>query len=161
DTQSSQTGPAPNDRMGAVRHALQTAYAQAGEAWRARDAAALMQMGTSDFTQNMPDGQTISPAEAQAATNERFAPTRQVTRYTIQIESLALNGPEAIATVDEQITMTFADPAGKPHVRDQSTRARMIWIETPDGWRIRQSDYLTASMKVDGVKVPPLGVPGA
>src|SRR5262249_8704400 len=49
-----------------VRNELQAAYARAGEAWRDKDAAALMRMVTPDFTQRMPDGQIIPYAMAEA-----------------------------------------------------------------------------------------------
>jgi ketosteroid isomerase-like protein len=143
----------------AVWQELQSAYAQAGEAFRQKDAASVLDQVTHDFTQRMPDGQVISLTEAEAALNEWFATTDQVSRYSVQIESLAVQGEEAVAVVRETVMTTFSDPTGRSHERKQMNTARVTWLRTVRGWQIRHSEYLAAKMTVDGVPVQPLGVP--
>lgn len=143
----------------AVQRELEAAYEQAGHAFRQKDAASVLDRVTHDFTQQMPDGQTISLSEAEAALNEWFATADQVKRYSVQIDSLTVQGVEAVAEVRETVTCTFADPAGKSHERAQTNTARMTWVQTDQGWQIRHSEYLTAKLTVDGVPVQPLGVP--
>jgi ketosteroid isomerase-like protein len=140
----------------AVRRELQAAYAQAGEAYWAKDAAALMRIVTPDFIQRMPDGQSFGAAEAEAALREWFATSDKVTRYDIQIGSVSLQGDEAIAEITENVTTTFADPTGQSHERAQANRSRVTWVRTAQGWQIRQSEYLNAKMTVDGKPVQPL-----
>jgi ketosteroid isomerase-like protein len=143
----------------AVRRELQAAYARAGEAYWAKDAAALMQMVTPDFVQRMPDGQTLGAAEAEAALSEWFATGDTLTRYDIRIGELAVQDSEAIAEVTENVTTTFADPAGRSHERVQANTSRVTWVRTAQGWQIRRSEYLTAKMTVDGKPVQPLMTP--
>ena len=79
--------------------------------------AALMQMVTPDFTQRMPDGQIIPYEIAEAGLKEWFATADRVTDYAVQIGALTVKGNEAVATVEESVAMTFADPNGRPHER--------------------------------------------
>lgn len=148
-----------DETTASVWQELQSAYAQAGQAFRQKDAASVLDQVTHDFTQRMPDGQIISLTEAEAALNEWFTTTDQVTRYSVQIDSLDVRGDEAVALVRETVTTTFSDPAGRSHERTQSNTARVTWARTPRGWQIRHSECLTAKMTVDGVPVQPLGVP--
>jgi ketosteroid isomerase-like protein len=142
-----------------VRQELQAAYARVGEAYRAKDAAALMQMVAPGFTQRMPDGQVIGAAEAQAALGEWFATTDAVTRYAVRIGAVAVTGDEARADIAEDVTTTFADPGGASHERVQSNTAAATWVRTPDGWRIRRTEYQTAKLTEDGQPVTPLYMP--
>jgi ketosteroid isomerase-like protein len=148
-----------DEAVGAVRQELEAAYQEAGQAFRQKDAASVLDRVTADFTQRMPDGQVLSLSEAEAAMIEWFATTDQVSRYSVQIDSLTVQGEEAVALVKESVTTTFADPTGKSHERAQTNTARVTWVQTERGWQIRHSEYLTAKMTVDGVPVRPLGVP--
>jgi ketosteroid isomerase-like protein len=148
-----------DEAVGAVRQELEAAYQEAGRAFRQKDAASVLDRVTADFTQRMPDGQVLSLSEAEAAMIEWFATTDQVSRYSVQIDSLTVQGEEAVALVKESVTTTFADPTGKSHERAQTNTARVTWVQTERGWQIRHSEYLTAKMTVDGVPVRPLGVP--
>jgi ketosteroid isomerase-like protein len=148
-----------DETTGTVRQELEAAYEEAGRAYREKDAASVLDRVTADFTQRMPDGQTISLSEAEAALTEWFATTDNVSRYSVQIDSLTVQGEEAVAVVKETVTTTFADPTGKSHERAQTNTARVTWLQTERGWQIRHSEYLTAKMTVDGKPVQPLGVP--
>lgn len=148
-----------DETTAAVWQELQAAYDQTGQAYRQKDAASVLDRVTHDFTQRMPDGQTISLSEAEAALNEWFATADQVSRYSVQIDSLTVQGEEAVAVVRESVTTTFPDPSGRSHERTQTSTARVTWVRTDQGWQIRHSEYLTAKLTVDGVSVQPLGVP--
>ena len=82
-----------------VRGELQAAYARAGAAWRAKDAAALMQMVTPDFTQRMPDGQIIPYEIAEAGLKEWLATADRVTDYAVQIGDLTVNTGTVVGDV--------------------------------------------------------------
>jgi ketosteroid isomerase-like protein len=139
-----------DDGAPAVREALTAAYARAGQAWRAKDAAALMQMVTPDFTQRMPDGQVIPYDAAEAGLREWLATTDKVTGYAVQIGTLTVKGNEAVAAVEENVSMTFADPSGRPHERVMANTSQVTWIRLGDGWQIRQTEYLAARITIDG-----------
>lgn len=148
----------PPGSEAAVRQELQAAYARAGQAWKQKNAADVMAMVTPDFIQKMPGGQTIGRQEAEMALNEWFATPDTVTRYSIQIRDLTVAGDEALALVDESVSMTYPDPQGQQHERVQANTAQMTWVRTATGWQIRHSEYLTAKMTVDGTPVTPLGM---
>jgi ketosteroid isomerase-like protein len=139
----------------AVQSEIEAAYARAGEAYRAKDAAALMGMVAPGFAQRMPDGQVIDAAEAEAALREWFETTDQVTRYGVRIGSLRVVGDEAVAEVTEDVTTTFADPTGKSHERVQANTADVTWVRMPTGWQIQRTEYRTAKLMVDGKPVTP------
>ena len=138
------------DAAGNVRDELQAAYAQAGAAWRDKDAGALMRMVTPDFTQRMPDGQVIPYAVAEAGLKEWLATADQVTEYAVRIGALTVKGDEAVATVEENVVMTFADPAGRPHERVMANTSHVTWVRLPGGWQIKQTEYLAARIMIDG-----------
>jgi ketosteroid isomerase-like protein len=139
-----------DNSVGTVRDELRAAYAHAGAAWRDKDAGALMQMVTPDFTQRMPDGQVIPCATAEAGLREWLATTDRVTDYTVQIGALTVSGDEALATVEESVAMTFADSGGRPHERVMANTSQVTWVRLPGGWQIRQTEYLAARILVDG-----------
>src|SRR6266581_144165 len=84
-----------------VRRELQAAYARAGQAWREKDAAELMQMVTPDFTQRMPDGQVIPYDVAEAGLKEWLDTADRVTEYAVKMGELTVKGNEAVAAVEE------------------------------------------------------------
>src|SRR3954447_7133395 len=118
-----------------VRQELQEAYAHAGQAFKAKDAAAVMQKVAPGFMQRMPDGTLIDAVEAEAAMREWFATADTVTRYAVQIGALTVQGDNAVAEVTEDVAMTFADPKGKAHERVQANTSEVTWVRTADGWR--------------------------
>jgi ketosteroid isomerase-like protein len=133
-----------------VRRELQAAYARAGQAWREKDAAALMQMVTPDFTQRMPDGQVIPYDVAEAGLKEWLDTADRVTEYAVKIGELTVKGNEAVASVEENVSMTFADPSGRPHERVMANTSQVTWIRLGDGWQIKQTEYLAARIMIDG-----------
>jgi ketosteroid isomerase-like protein len=133
-----------------VREELQAAYARAGQAYREKDAAALMQMVTPDFIQRMPDGQVVPYDVAEAGLKEWLATADKVTDYAVQIGALTVKGNEAVAAVEENVSMTFADPSGRPHERVMANTSQVTWIRLGDGWQIRQTEYLAARITIDG-----------
>jgi ketosteroid isomerase-like protein len=134
----------------AVRAELQAAYARAGQAYRNKDAAALMQMVTPDFTQRMPDGQVIPYNTAEAGLTEWLATADRVTEYAVRIGALTVKGNEAVATVEENVAMTFADPAGRSHERVMANTSQVTWVRLGDGWQIHRTKYLAARILIDG-----------
>jgi ketosteroid isomerase-like protein len=143
---------ASDDAVG-VRQELEAAYQRAGVAWKAKDAETLMQMVTPGFTQEMPDGQVIDAAEAEAGLREWFATADTVSHYDVRIDALDLGSGEAIAEVAETVSMTFPGPDGRQHERAQANTARVTWVRTEQGWRIGRSEYLTGKMSIDGMPV--------
>ena len=144
----------PQDSAGTeareTRERLGRAYEQAGEAYRKKDAAALMKLVTDDFSQRMPDGQVIRLDQVEPFLRDWFATADAVTDYEVRIGDLTLTGAEAVAMITENVTTRFAGPDGALHERTQANTARATWTHTPGGWRIRRSEYLDGRMLVDG-----------
>lgn len=136
-----------------ARQELQETYARAGTAWKARDAAAIMQAVAPGFTQVMPDGQAFDSGEVEAALREWFATADAVTAYDVRIDALRLAGDEAVADVAETVRMTFVGPDGRQHERAQSNTARDTWVRMGKGWKVRRSEYRTGTMSIDGQPV--------
>src|SRR5204863_1351623 len=113
---------------------------QAGDAFKAKDAAGVMQTVAPGFTQRMPDVTVIDAVAAEAAMKEWFATADTVTRYAVQIGALTVQGDNARAEVTEDITVTFADPVGQSHERVQTNTSEVTWVRTTDGWRIQRSN---------------------
>jgi hypothetical protein len=133
-----------------ARAALEAAYARAGAAYQRKDAATVMATVALGFTQKMPDGTVLTREEAEIGLAEWFKTADAVTQYRVTVGPLALQGGEAVATVDENVTCTFRDPIGGSHERVQANRAQATWIETAEGWKLWRSEYLAAQMTVDG-----------
>jgi hypothetical protein len=146
--------------MEAARRAIEAAYSAAGRAWHARDAAALMRMVAPGFTQTMPDGRVISRDEAAEGLAAWFAATDAVKAYDVRIRDLKPVDEAFVATVEEKVTTTFADPSGGQHQRVQQNTAEMAWVLSGASWHIQRSRYVAATMTVDGKPVDPLtGLP--
>jgi ketosteroid isomerase-like protein len=147
--------PSTGDIADTIRKELQAEYARSGKAFQEKDANTLMQMITPDFTQKMLDGQVISYEQIVPALQEWFRALKEVTHYEVKIEDLTLQGPDAVAVVRENVSTTFADPEGGSHQSVQTNTSRVVWTQTPSGWRIRQTEYLTANTLIDGVALTP------
>ena len=140
----------PDHGEQAVRAELQATYARAGQAYRDKDAAMLMRMVTPDFTQRMPDGQVIPHDVAEAGLKAWLATADRVTDYAVQLGALTVKGNEAVATVEESVAMTFADPAGRPHERVMANTSHVTWVRLRDGWQMKRTEYLAARVTIDG-----------
>jgi ketosteroid isomerase-like protein len=143
----------PEDAARTVRGELQREYDRAGKAYEAKDAAALMQMVTPDYTQEMPDGQTIAYDEIEPALTQWLATVDSITDYNVAIEELTVNGDQAVAKVREHVSTTFRDPQNRQRHGAQANISRVTWLKTAQGWRIRRAQYLTGQTLVDGVPI--------
>jgi len=142
---------APDDAAEAVRQALDSLYREAGDAYRRKDAAKLMELVTPDYVQRMPDGQILGVHMAQSVLEAWFATPEVVRDYAVQIGGLAVEGDEATGVVEENISTTSGASPGARQERTMANRSRVTWTRTADGWRIKRAEYLAARMSVDGV----------
>jgi hypothetical protein len=55
-----------------------------------------------------------------------------------------------VATVEENVAMTFADPSGRAHERVMANTSQVTWVRLPGGRQIRQTEYLAARIMIDG-----------
>ena len=87
---------------------------------------------------------------AEAGLKEWLATADRVTDYAVQIGDLTVKGNEAVAKVEENVTMTFADPNGRSHERVMANSSHVTWVRLPGGWQIKQTEYLAARIMIDG-----------
>ena len=146
-------GNGPTNALEAAQQEIQAQYTRSGKAYKNKDVTTLMQMVTPDFTQRMPDGQMIYKEQVETALAQWFETILAVTDYLVVIDDLTLLGQDVVALVSENVSTNFLDPTGKKHQALQANTSRVTWTLTRTGWRIRQTEYLTGRMLIDGLPV--------
>jgi hypothetical protein len=65
------------------------------------------------------------------------AKTFKVVSLSMRIQSLTIEGNDAIAIVEQKSSRTFKDKEGQPHQLDVGAVQREVWTKTLDGLRLR------------------------
>jgi ketosteroid isomerase-like protein len=135
---------------------LKSIYVRARKAFKAMDAQALMDLVTTDFVQQMPDGALFTREQVEPVLRDWIGAKEEVTSYRIKLSRLEAAGETVTGIVDEKVKTRFKDPAGVDHRREQDNRSRVVWTKGASGWQISRSEYVTARLKIDGYAVRPL-----
>ncbi len=143
------------DKSKPVRRALEEQYARIAEAQRNKDIDMLRSLRTPDFSVQMPNGQTWDLETSLNYSKRGFEQVQSIISISNTIETLTVNGNEAVAVVHQQWSRM---QMLKDKLRRVETNAIQTetWINTPDGWKLRHiGDIKPGTWIVDGKRVDP------
>jgi len=142
---------AATDTNRAVFEGIYKIYAKA---MQNRDAKTIISYETDDFTMKTSDGKTLNRDQANAMLEQSLAIFKTVSKIDEQITDLKVENGTATLTVTEKMTATtIADPQGKEHVIDGSTKSKDIWVKKGDKWMIKSTEVLEDTTTIDGKSV--------
>ena len=134
-----------------VRAELEQAYARNRAAFLASDAAAVMALRTDDFQTVAPDGTILDRAANEARTRGFLAGIVRWIAIEEEIESLEINGSEAIVTVRQHLIRMVRRSDDREHRLETWARQRETWRRTPEGWKLARVDEVRDQRRlVDG-----------
>jgi len=143
------------DKSKPVRRALEAQYAKIAEAQKNKDIDALRSLRTSDFTVKMPNGETWDLETSLNYSKRGFEQVQSISSISNTIESLNVNGNEAVAVVHQQWSR-MQTMKGKLRRVETSAVQRETWVNTPDGWKLKLiDDVRPGAWIVDGKRVDP------
>lgn len=143
------------DKSKPVRRALEEQYAKIAEAQRNKDIEALRSLRTPDFAAHMPNGETWDLDQSLNYSKRAFEQVQSIIALSNIIESLTVNGQEAVAVVHQQWSR-MQMKKGKLRRVDTNAVQRETWIRTPDGWKLKLIDEIHPGVwLVDGKRVDP------
>jgi ketosteroid isomerase-like protein len=143
------------DKSKPVRHALEAQYARIAEAQRNKDIEALRALRTPDFTVQMPNGQLWDLETSLNYSRLAFAQVQSIISMSNTIETLDVDGDEAVAVVHQQWTR-MQMMKGKLRRVETSAVQTETWVNTADGWKLKHiGDIKPGVWLVDGKRVDP------
>jgi ketosteroid isomerase-like protein len=143
------------DKSKPVRRALEEQYAKIAQANINKDLAALLALRTPDFSVRMPNGETWSFERSADYSRRAFEQVQSTISLTNTIETLTVNGDEAIAVVHQQWSR-LQMKKGQLRRVDTSAVQRETWVRTAAGWKLKLIDDIhPGAWYVDGKRVDP------
>jgi hypothetical protein len=124
----------------AVGGELAAAYAKLDEAVRGRDARAIWDMETADYTDKLIDGESMTKEQDMTYMQKQFAQLSSVSAFTVTIESLALEGSEARVLVRSGFSGVVNDEHRRDETYFSDGWSRDTWRRTASGWRLSASE---------------------
>jgi len=144
-----------SDKSKPVRRALEAQYRKIAAAQNNKDIDALRSLRTSDFTVKMPNGETWDLETSLNYSKRGFEQVQSINSISNTIESLTVNGDEAVAVVRQQWSR-MQTMKGKLRRVETSAVQRETWVNTPDGWKLKLIDDIHPGVWiVDGKRVDP------
>jgi ketosteroid isomerase-like protein len=143
------------DKSKPVRRALEQQYAKIAQANINKDLGALLALRSPDFSVRMPNGETWSFEQSADYSRRAFEQVQSTISLTNTIETLTVNGDEAVAVVHQQWSR-LQIKKGQLRRVDTSAVQRETWVRTAAGWKLKLIDDIhPGAWYVDGKRVDP------
>lgn len=143
------------DKSKPVRRALEAQYAKIAEAQKNKDIEAMRSLRTTDFSVKMPNGDTWDLETSLNYSKRGFEQVQSIISISNTIETLDVNGNEAVAVVRQQWSR-MQMMKGKLRLVETSAVQRETWVNTTKGWKLKLIDDIQpGAWIVDGKRVDP------
>jgi hypothetical protein len=123
---------------------LTAAYQTLDEAVREKDARAIWDMETADYTDKLIEGDSMTKEQDMTYMQKQFAQLSKVSAFKVNIESLVLEGKKAVVTVKSGFSGVVNDEHRRDEIYYSDGWSRDIWKKTAAGWRISASEDLAS-----------------
>lgn len=134
-----------------ARRGIEEGYRRNRKAFLAKDVKAIMALRTEDFSTIGPDGKQVDRAGMETYTVGLLHGIQRWIEIDFRVDSLALDGREADATMRQHLIRMALRPDGKVHRVETWATQRERWRLTPDGWKLAKVDQVRDQKRlVDG-----------
>ena len=135
---------------------LEAVFAKRVQAVKNKDADAQIAQVSPDYSAQEPDGQTLNYEQIVAYIRRGAEQFVTVKDLSVTIESLTINGNEAIVDARQKIFRTQRLRDGNIHDVATGVLQREIWVKTKEGWKLKRVDDLRErKILVDGKPLNP------
>lgn len=135
--------------QGALQKEISANYAAISQAFVKRDETKIESFFARDYKIVQPNGQGLAHDHVLQAMRWQMK-AMQHPHWDRKVRSVTLTGGQAVAIVDGDFSGTIVAPDGRSHVVRQVSTSKDVWIKTPKGYRLRQSQVLKSSATMDG-----------
>ena len=143
------------DKSKPVRRALEAQYAKIAEAQKNKDIEAMRLLRTTDFSVKTQNGETWDLEQSLNYSRRGFEQIQSVIGLSNTIESLTVNGDEAVVVVHQWFSRMQVK-GGQLRKVETEARQRETWVNTQDGWKLKLiDDVRPGAWIVDGKRVDP------
>jgi ketosteroid isomerase-like protein len=143
------------DKSKPVRRALEEQYAKLADANKNKDLGALLALRTPDFSAQFPNGEIRDSAYMAGYSRILFEQMQAPISVSNTIETLDVNGNEAIAVVHQRFSRMQVK-GGQLRRVETEARQRETWVLTAAGWKLKfVDDVHPGAWYVDGKRVDP------
>jgi ketosteroid isomerase-like protein len=147
---ASAVSPVVVEDTATVRRELLQWYDANNRAFRAKDVAAIMALRTDDFHTLSPDGARNDRAAMELRTQGLLNGIERWITLEVDLDSIAVSGDTAQATVRQHLVRMGLRPDGVRHVETWATQ-RETWRRTPGGWKLYRVDNVRDQRRlIDG-----------
>ena len=142
--------PTSQSRLDRVRRELEATFAKRHQAYEAKDLATLASQISPEYVAVRPDGSTMTRDDLVSYIRSNLERWVRITAWSNKIESLRLNGADAVVDMRQRVTrIQIVD--GREAVVESAVLQTETWRPTPDGWKLLSvRDEREMSLTVDG-----------
>ena len=130
------------DKSKPVRKAIEQWYASNMEAFKAKDAAAIMALRTDDFHTITPDGRVNTRADMEERTKLFLSRIEYFIAQDNQIGTIEVSGNLASADITQKTVRMQRFPDGTLHKVESGVVQRETWKKTAEGWKLYRVDNI-------------------
>ena len=125
-----------------ARRGIEEGYRRNREAFLAKDVKAVMALRTEDFHTIGPDGTMRDRAAMESYTVGLLNGIERWIAIEFEVDSLALDGLEADATMRQHLVRMALRPDNQAHHVETWATQRERWRRTKDGWKLAKVDQV-------------------
>jgi hypothetical protein len=107
-------------------------------------------MVATDASWMLTGNQKRNVAQMQAEFARKLNAVKPNTQFTMNITKLTVNGNEAMVERTQVIAGFFNDPQGKRHRVFDGSGWEDRWIQSPQGWKLKNAKQFNETVTVDG-----------
>lgn len=135
----------------ANRSVFEAIYKASAKALKDRDLKTINSYEAEDFSLKTIDGKSMNREQANASLEKSLAIFKTISKADEEITEIKIENDTATLQVTEKMSATtIADPQGKEHSVESTTKSRDIWIKKGDKWLIKYSEVLEDTSTLDG-----------
>jgi hypothetical protein len=142
----------------AVRKELTALFSRFAAAFKKKDVKTALSFFAPEYSAKEM-GRTVTRADVEKQMNQAMANLKSIESLSWDIQKLTVKGNTATVEARETMNATVVDnlgnlgPKGQTHKIGDVERTRDVFVKTPQGWLLKQSETLSAQVTIDGKKL--------
>jgi hypothetical protein len=144
------------DKSKPVRRELEVVFAERVQALKNKDVDTLLRQISPDYSATLPNGQTMNYEQIQNYIRSGVDQFVEIKDLTITLETIILNGNEAIVDARQHVSRKQRLRDSKVHDVISGVLQAETWIKTTEGWKLKKvSNLREQTLTVDGKPIDP------
>lgn len=138
-----------------AKKAIMVQYGKLATAMKAKNAKAVLAVGTPDMSYIMSNGMKESGKQMAEGLKQFFAMTKSIKRLDFKVHRITVKGSRAVAESSNTFDGSVTGQDGKAHQMKSVTDSTDTWVKTPKGWRCKLVVEKRSKFWMDGKPFDP------